>query len=377
MAAGQPEAIEVIAVGGNISQGIDLTSANDGSNRLFVIQQTGEIRIWDGNQTLPTPFLDLDPLTNGGGEQGLLGLVFHPDYETNGFFYVNYTDLAGDTVVARYQVSANPNIADAASAQTVLTFNQTAGNHNGGDMHFGADGMLYISSGDGGLNPFDSQDNATLLGNLLRIDVNSDDFPGNPDRNYAIPADNPLVGVSGAAPEIWVSGLRNPWRFSFDRLNGDLFIGDVGEDQWEEINWLAAGGVGGENFGWPCFEGDEVAFTGPQCQSPGAYVLPIIQLPHASPPANNCSVIGGYRYRGAQFTGMQGWYFYSDWCTGVLWAARDDGGGWQSFEVGSVSPFTVTGYAEDENGELFAVGGEQIFQIVSTPELIFEDGFES
>ncbi len=372
----QPDAINVVSVGGGLSQAIGLTNAGDGSNRLFIIQQTGQIRIWDGNSVLGTPFLDIDPITNGGGEQGLLGLAFHPDYSNNGFFYINYTNLAGDTVVARYSVSADANVADPNSAMMVLGFNQTAGNHNGGDMHFGPDGFLYISSGDGGGDWFDAQDFDTLLGNLLRIDVDTDDFPADSNANYGIPAGNPFVGVAGA-DEIWLTGLRNPWRFSFDRDNGDLFIGDVGEGAWEEVNYLPAGGIGGENFGWPCYEGPDV-FQTQNCQPMSAYEFPIAQLPHDPFPNNNCSVIGGFRYRGDDYIGMQGWYFYSDWCTGILWAAEPTtrGSGWNSFNVGTVFPFTTTGYGESEDGELYAVGGEQLFQITSTSTLIFNDGFE-
>lgn len=373
----QPAFIGTEDVANGFTSPVSVTHAGDGSNRLFVTQQGGQIKVVENGVHLSTPFLDVSAIITSGGEQGLLGLAFHPNYANNGFFYVNFTDVNGDTVVARYTVSGNDaNTADPTTAQTVLSFDQPFGAHNGGDLHFGpADGYLYISSGDGSGDPMASQDSSSLLGKILRIDVDGDDFPGDADKNYAIPADNPFVGTSGA-DEVWVSGLRNPWRFSFDRLNGDLFIGDVGEDSWEEFNWVSAGSAGGENFGWPCFEGAD--FSGIQgCQPSGPNELPIVALAHDQAGSNYCTAVGGYRYRGQQYPGLFGWYLFTDWCDGTYFAARPANGGWQTFDMGTlVGGFAVTGMGEDEQGELYAVAWSSLLKITGPGDLIFNDGFE-
>ena len=371
----QPPSVEVVQVANTLSQAIGATNAGDGSGRLFVVQKTGEIRVWDGTQVLATPFLDLSGLVTAVSEQGLLGLAFHPGYAANGLFYVNYIDLAENTVVAQYTASPpGSNTADPTSAVQVLTFQQPAPNHNAGDMHFGDDGYLYIASGDGGGAGAVAQDPTSLLGALLRIDVDRDDFPGDPGRNYAIPASNPFVGVAGAAEEIFLQGLRNPWRFSFDRANGDLFIGDVGEGAWEEVNWLPAASASSANLGWPCYEGpDPFNLTG--CGPIGTYDFPIASLPHDPAPNNHCSVIGGFRYRGSS-SALAGYYFFSDWCTGQLWAAWQDGtGAWSSQPILDIGGFSFTGFAEDEAGEIYIAGGFELLRI--SAELIFADGLES
>lgn len=381
-ASAQGYDVTPVLVTGNLdSSSIGLAASGDGSGRLFVVAQNGLIQIWDGAQVLVQPFLDVSLLVSDGGEQGLLGLAFHPDYATNGFFYVNYTDTSGDTVVARYSVSADPDLADSASAVEILTFTQPAPNHNAGDMHFGDDGYLYISTGDGGGDWCNSQDDSILLGKILRIDVDADDFPGDPDRNYAIPPDNPLVGVSGAAEEIWVMGLRNPWRFSFDRQNGDLFIGDVGEGTWEEFSRLPAGGQAGSNMGWPWFEGvaDFTTCTDPpgspfaDCDD-GPFTCPILDL-HRDDGA--CSGIGGYRYRGTQYPSLVGTYFYADWCQGRLWAGQEVDRGWTSHDLGDIGTFGPTGFGEGDDGELYFVNNFELRQITGSGPAIFVDGFES
>ena len=359
---------------------IGLASAGDGSGRLFAVVQSGLIQIWNGTSVLAQPFLDVSSLTNDGGERGLLGLAFHPNYSVNGYFFVYYTDLSGDSVIARYTVSGDPNVADSGSALRILGFPQTAGNHNGGDIHFGPDGYLYIASGDGGGNWCDAQDDGNLLGKLLRIDVDNDDFPADADANYAIPAGNPLVGVSGAREEIWTMGLRNPWRFSFDRLTGDVLIGDVGEGAWEEFDLLPAG-VGGLNMGWPWFEGEDT-FT--SCAEPSGgpftdcsdapFSCPFTALSHSTDSA--CSAIGGYRYRGPEYPGLAGLYFYTDWCGGIVKAAREELSGWVSYDV-STQGFGVTGFGEDDNGELYFVNSGTLYQITGEGFGIFSDGFES
>ncbi|MDA8020153.1 MAG: PQQ-dependent sugar dehydrogenase [Thermoanaerobaculia bacterium] len=363
------------------SSSIGVTHAGDGSGRLFVVDQDGLIQIWDGAQVLAQPFLNISSLTSDGGEQGLLGLAFHPQYETNGFFYVNYTDNSGDTVVARYSVSGNPDIADGGSALQILTFTQPATNHNAGDMHFGPDGYLYISSGDGGANWCNSQDDGNLLGKILRIDVDNDDFPGDAGRNYAIPAGNPFIGVSGAAEEIWVMGLRNPWRFSFDRATGDMFIGDVGEGDWEEFDYLPAGGQAGTNMGWPWFEGvDSLNSCSDPPGSPfadcddGPFTCPVLDL-HRDDGA--CSAIGGFRYRGSEYPSLRGTYFFADWCQGNLHAGVEDDGSWTSIDLGDIGAFGPTGFGEDESGELYYVNNFRLLQITGTGPALFTDGFES
>lgn len=378
----QPAFLDTEDIAGGFTSPVSVTHAGDGSDRLFVTQQGGQIKVVENGVHLTTPFLDISAIITAGGESGLLGLAFHPNYASIGYFFVNYTDLNGDTVVARYTVSAgDPNIANPASATPVLGFDQPFGAHNGGDLNFGPqDGYLYISSGDGGGDPMASQDLNSLLGKILRIDVDGDDFPGDPDRNYAIPADNPYAGVAGA-DEVWVSGLRNPWRFSFDRVNGDLFIGDVGEDSWEEFNRVPNTSTGGENFGWPCFEGgDYSGLAG--CDSNGPNELPFAALEHDQPGSNYCTAVGGYRYRGVEYGGLLGWYLFTDWCDGDFFAARQTGQGWEVHNMGElIGGFAVTSMGEDEAGELYAVAWSGLVKITgptqAPDDVIFITGFEA
>ncbi len=374
---GAQPTVETSVVASGFDGALGVTHAGDGSGRLFVIERVGRIKIWDGDFVMMNDFLDISALVRTQGEEGLLGLAFHPNYAENGLFYVSYSDLDGDSVIARYQASvADPDMADATSRLLILEVDQPpATNHKGGDLHFGPDGYLYWALGDGGYDFTTAQDATSPLGSLLRIDIDTDDFPGDPNRNYGIPAGNPFIGMPPNAPEIWNLGLRNPFRFSFDRATGDLLIGDVGEDTWEEVNFLTNAGSGGENFGWPCFEGtDEFTTTG--CAMASAYEFPVIQLPHGAAPNNNCSVIGGYRYRGTAYPNLGGWYFYSDWCTGALWAAQP-GTPWSTFNLGSIGSFTFLGFGENEAGELFIAGGFELLQITSPVALLFADGLES
>jgi len=377
-ASAQPPVDVEIVINGGLTSGVGVTHAGDGSGRLFVTQQEGTIMVWTGgNSVLPTPFLNLSTIVSDGGEQGLLGLAFHPDYSSNGLFFVNYTDQLGDTVVARYQVSAgDPNVANPASATTLMTFDQPFENHNGGDLHFGPDdGFLHISTGDGGAPAANSQDPTNLLGKILRIDVDGSPDPGEETcgltANYGIPNDNPLVGGAGDCDEIWSLGLRNPWRFSFDRETSDLWIGDVGAGDWEEVDFEPAGSSGGDNYGWPCYEGHEV---NDGCGEPEDFVFPIHVLPHPT----NCSVIGGFRYRGPEFPNLTGFYFFTDWCSGRLWAAEPAGGGaWTSHDLMDIGSFFYTGFGENEEGELFIAGSQAIARVVDPTNYIFIDGFES
>jgi glucose/arabinose dehydrogenase len=349
--------IELEQVVSGLTRPVAVANAGDGSGRLFIVQQSGEIRILSGGSILPTPFLDLSDIVNCCGERGLLGLAFHPDYATNGFFYVDYIDVDGNTVVARYEVSAkDPNIADPDSAQTVLTQVQPGPEHKAGQLAFGPDGYLYIALGDGGCC-FDPQRNGqnleTWLAKLLRVDVNGDDFPGDPDRNYAVPPDNPFVNDPDALDEIWAYGFRNPWRFSFDRTTGDLFIGDVGEAAWEEVSFQQASSNGGENYGWSVLEAAHCFHDEPpgNCNNflNGGSTLPILEYSHAS----GCAVISGYRYRGQAYPQLEGIYFYSDFCSGIISGAiPKDNGTWVSEELLDTG-FSPSAFGQDESGEVY------------------------
>ena len=324
---------------------IGIFNAGDGSQRLFIIEQKGLIRILKDGQLALQPFLDIqERIESGGFEQGLLGLAFHPRYVENGLFYVNYTDLGGDTVIARFQVSAeSPDLADPASELILLQVKQPYENHNGGGMAFGPDGFLYLGLGDGG-SAGDPQGNAqnltNLLGKLLRIDVDGAE-------PYVIPSDNPFA-QQGGMPEIWAYGLRNPWRFSFDRLTGDLYIGDVGQSAWEEINFLPAGDRGGVNFGWDFMEGNH-AYEG---TAPASLPLtgPVAEYSHDL----GCSVTGGVVYRGSALPAWYGIYLFSDFCSGNIWGLyRDAAGAWQQALL-YMSLGRITSFGEDEAGEVYA-----------------------
>ncbi|MFO7461920.1 MAG: PQQ-dependent sugar dehydrogenase [Desulfatiglandales bacterium] len=336
--------IQLTQVIAGLNNPVAITHAGDGSGRLFVTLQGGRILVHDGVQLLPEPFLDISSLITAGGERGLLSVAFHPNYLQNGFLYVNYTDLNGDTVVARYTVSADPNRVDAASALIVLQVFQPFANHNGGQLKFGTDGYLYIGLGDGGSGG-DPQNNAqtpnSLLGKMLRIDVDA----GSP---YAIPPDNPFVGVADARPEIWAFGLRNPWRFTFDRLTGDLWIADVGQNRFEEVNFQPAGSAGGENYGWRLMEGN-ACFDPPVGCNDGTLTLPVLEYDHSI----GCSVTGGYRYRGVVNPGMVGVYFYADFCTGRIWGATEGVGGTFTATELLDTDLSITTFGEDEEGEIY------------------------
>jgi len=321
---------------------VDIQDAGDGSGRLFIVERPGRIRILQDGQLLTEPFLDIrSQVESGGQEQGLLGLAFHPRYAENGYFYVNYIDRKDNTVIARFQASVeNPNRADASSEIRLLYVEQPYGNHNGGGLAFGPDGYLYIGLGDGG-SAGDPQGNGqsldTLLGKLLRIDVDNGE-------RYAIPLDNPYTN-GGGLPEIWAYGLRNPWRFSFDRQTGDLYIGDVGQGDWEEIDHLPAGTPGGVNFGWDYFEGNNTYEGDPP--DGVAFNKPIWEYYHSL----GCSVTGGFIYRG----GMQEWlgiYFYADFCNGNVSGLVKQNGTWEQrllFETG----LSISTFGQDETGEIY------------------------
>jgi glucose/arabinose dehydrogenase len=297
-----------------------------------------------GGNLVVEPFLDISSLVVAGGEQGLLGLAFHPDFDSNGKFYVNYTDRNGDTVVAEYRVhSANPDRADPTSARTLLRIDQPYANHNGGGVEFGPDGYLYIATGDGGSggDPMgNGQNRQTLLGKLLRIDVDATSGT----RPYGIPDDNPFVGQSDAHAEIWAYGLRNPWRFSFD--NGTLWIADVGQDELEEVN-RASADEGGINYGWNIMEGDQ-CFEASECDRSQ------LELPVATYGRDlGCSVTGGFVYRGREFQRMRGAYLFADFCTGIVFGLDADDTGRQEPVPLLESGASVSSFGLDERGELY------------------------
>jgi glucose/arabinose dehydrogenase len=323
---------------------LDIQNAGDGSGRLFIVEKRGRILVSKDNQLVPVPFLDIvGEVDSQHTEQGLLGLAFHPDYAKSGLFFVNYIDLNGNTVIARFHVSADdPNRADPAGEVDLLHVDQPYANHNGGGLAFGPDGYLYIGLGDGGSGGDPSgngQNLQTLLGKMLRIDVDHGE-------GYAIPSDNPFA-KGGGLPEIWAYGLRNPWRFSFDRLTGDLFIADVGQDAWEELDVIPAGTPGGMNFGWNYYEGNHPYKNQPPAGE--GFAFPVAEYSHAE----GCSVTGGYVYHGVALPEWQGIYFYGDYCSGTVWGlAKDDQGNWQAKNLFS-SAFQITTFGVDEAGEIY------------------------
>lgn len=399
------QGFSVKRVATTLARPVFLTAPPGDSARVFVVEQhTGQIRILRRNTWSldATPFLTISGLSTGS-EQGLLGLAFHPDYATNGFFYVNYTDP--NTKVVRYRVSANPDVANPASATPILSFSQPQANHNGGWMGFGLDRYLYIASGDGGgsddveaghtAGTGNAQDiTNNRLGKILRIDVDRDAFPNDAAENWAAPPDNPFVGVTGD-DEIWVYGLRNPWRAGFDRQTGDLYIGDVGQGACEEIDIQPASSAGGENYGWRLREGVvPTPSGGVGGQPPAGAINPFLDYPHSGagvcsgPPAafTGIAVTGGYVYRGP-VTSLRGRYFFADYGRGRLWSAIWNGSSPSTFngrnytgladhaddpayrpDAGTIG--TIASFGEDSDGNLYVLdlSGGEIFSLVSVPE---------
>jgi glucose/arabinose dehydrogenase len=333
-------------------------------SRLFVVQQGGIIKIVNQNgatgSLVSTAFLNVSSLISTGGERGLLGLAFHPQYATNGYFYINYTNTNGNTVIARYSVSTtNANVADATSGVTLMTINQPYANHNGGCLQFGPDGYLYIGMGDGG-SADDPQNRAQNknenLGKMLRLDVNVTTAP-----YYSSPSTNPYVGIAGN-DEIWAIGMRNPWKFTFNRLNGDLWIGDVGQNNIEEIDFVAAPQTPGLNFGWRCYEGNAAYIsTGGTCPAASGVTMPVAQYTHSE----GCSITGGYIYTGTVYPNFLNKYFFADYCNNRLGYVNtiNDAITYTPNFSGS-NNFTTFG--EDKDGELYVTGGSVIYKIVDT-----------
>ena len=350
--AGPPPDWPQIKLRGDLEMPVQITNAGDGSGRLFVVEQKGRIRVISDGVLLPTPFLDISERVSCCVEQGLLSVAFPPDYDENQHFYVNYTNTEGNTVIARYRLTSDPNVADPQSAEVILRIDQPHNIHNGGHMAFGPkDGYLYIGSGDGGAqgDPENlAQDPSTLLGKMLRIDVESGVSP------YTIPASNPFVQTAGYRGEIWALGLRNPWGFAFDKQTGDLYIGDVGFVEFEEVNYQPASSKGGENYGWVIYEGIHCKNPTP-CSLTGI-TQPVAEYPHSQ----GCAVIGGPVYRGTRSTSMQGVYFYADFCTGRIWGLRQIGDTWGSALLYD-APFRITAIGEDEDGNLYVTNYNEGF----------------
>lgn len=363
---GFTQTVELQSFGPSFSNPVEI--ANAGDNRLFIVEQAGIIKILNANGSVnSTPFLDISSLVGSGGERGLLGLTFAPDYATSGRFYVNYTDNTSttepNTIIARYTVSTNPDIAN--TTETILlTIKQPFDNHNGGKLAFAPDGFLYIATGDGGSggDPDDrAQNTSSLLGKLLRIDVSGS--------NYSIPGTNPFSssanGPNDPRPEIFAIGLRNPWKFSFDTANGDLWIADVGQNAFEEINKVTGSGTPGDNYGWRCYEGNNHVFnTSGNC--PSAFnetIAPVAEYAHVG---NGCSgsVTGGYVYRGSMFPSFIGKYFFADFCNQQIGILTDEGSGWSmAMQMPNIAR-RWTSFGEDNSGELYIVGGSNVYKIV-------------
>lgn len=347
--------LELVTTG--LTKPLYLTHAHD--QRIFIVQQKGQVLALESGQEKPTPFLDIQTRVGSqGNEQGLLSIAFHPDYQTNGFFYVNYTDLKGSTVIARYQVSTDPGRADEKSETILLTIPQPYANHNGGHILFGSDGYLYVGMGDGGAanDPHNhGQSLDTLLGKILRLDVNH----GVP---YGVPSDNPFINTPNTRPEIWSYGWRNPWRLAFDTETGDLYVADVGQNQYEEVHVELAGSQGGQNYGWRLMEASH-CFNPTTCNPAElGVVMPVAEYPHSQ----GCSVTGGYVYRGQKFPQLTGVYIYADYCTGTVWGLRHEAdGAWSQAKLLD-SGKIVSSFGLDSTGEMYLLDHRngEVWQVI-------------
>ncbi len=363
-----------VRIATGLARPLFVTYAPGDYERIFILEQhEARVRVLNlvTGTLLTQPFLDIDSIvTSTGNERGLLGLAFHPDYQNNRTFYLSYNDNSGTSIIARYTASANPDSAIATSRFNILTQTQPFENHNGGCIHFGPDGYLWIGLGDGGSGndpQGNGQNTNTLLGKMLRIDVNNTE----PPLNYAIPDDNPFVGVGGYREEIWSLGWRNPWRWSFDRLTGDLYIADVGQNAWEEVD-VEPASTSGRNYGWRCMEAYTcTGLTGCTCNSP-ALTLPVTAYDHG----DGCSITGGYVYRGCAIPELYGTYFYGDYCTDQIWSFRWNGANGTTDSTNWTAAFdppvgiveNVSSFGEDAYGELYIcdLNGGEIFKVVPT-----------
>ncbi len=340
-----------------LSRPVGYIDANDGSGRFFIVEQDGRILVSAGSDLLDTPFLDITGQLSTGSEQGLLGVALDPGFAENGRVFVSFTDSDGDSRIVRYTVSTDdPSLLDPGSAVTILSLDQPFQNHNGGNIVFGPDGYLYIGFGDGGGQgdpDSNAQNPGVFFAKILRIDVSGDQEP------YSIPADNPFIDDASFVPETFAWGFRNPWRFSFDRETGDLWIGDVGQNTIEEVDLIPTG-TSGQNFGWSELEGNE-CFNDPNCD-PSAYTAPVEQYTHDY----GCSVTGGFVYRGASIPDLAGTYLFADYCTGYLWGLTPNGDGTYTATDFLETGMNPSSFAQDASGELFILdlnGG--IYRIVA------------
>jgi glucose/arabinose dehydrogenase len=332
------------------------------ASRLFVVEKTGRIQVVENGQVQPAPFLDIvDRVGSKGNEQGLLSVAFPPNFDTSEVFYVDYTDLRGNTVVARYELMGrDPPQGDPNSEQKLLGIVQPASNHNGGQLQFGPDGYLYIGTGDGGRagDPWgNAQNPGVLLGKMLRIDVGGSD-------TYRIPSNNRFLDWPDARSEIWALGLRNPWRFSFDRATGDLYIADVGQNTYEEVNFQPAQSTGGENYGWNIMEGGHCFAPARECDSTGL-ILPVAEYDHKL----GCSVTGGYVYRGGRYPKMTGVYFFGDFCSGLIWGLRRRASGEWDMALLLESDVAISSFGQDGAGELYVLDYNDgtIYRLIAAP----------
>lgn len=350
----QPQLTLTPAITTGLSAPMQLVNAGDGSGRIFIVQKGGGIRVYDAAFAYLGDFLTVTGI-NSTGERGLLSMAFHPSYATNGFFYVYYTTTAGDLELARYHVSSNVNVADVSSKVVLLTIpHQTNTNHNGGQLHFGADGYLYLSTGDGGGAgdvPNNAQNTTVLLGKMLRLAVNASATAP----YYTIPAGNPYSN------EIYDLGLRNPYRWSFDRLSNDMWIGDVGQDSWEEINYRPAATTANVNYGWRCYEGN-ATYNTTGCSPASSYVFPVHTYASQDPAA---SITGGLVYRGTASPLLQGWYLSADFYSGIFYKILPDGAGGWTVSTQTLSPTGIVNFGETENGEAYAISntGNSVYNI--------------
>lgn len=383
---------------GGLTNPVHITNAGDGSSRLFVVEQIGRVRILQNSLLINTPFLDisdrvLSPASGGGTEQGLLNVAFPPGYGVSkSYFYVYYTRKDGNNQVSRFYLGADPDQADSTSEEPILLLNHPIySNHNGGQLAFGPDGYLYIGTGDGGGggDPLgNAQNSNSLLGKLLRIEVEPDystpassiynsflplsvqNGNGIAARSYSIPPDNPFINQSDYRQEIWALGLRNPWRFSLDQATGDLYIADVGQNSLEEVDFQASTSPGGENYGWNILEGNACYSPSTGCIPPINYVPPVAEYEHGINDSIGCSITGGFVYRGTANPAMQGIYFYGDYCTGVIWGLLYDSSQWQNTVLLSTGlNYAISSFGENESGELYLADRStgDIYTIIDTP----------
>lgn len=387
--------LSLVEIANGFDKPVELAFADENDSRLFVVENDGVIRIMDSSGVVnATPFLDIqDRVDHSSNEEGLLGLAFHPDYESNGRFFVQYTHTSGTRVtrISEFNITGNPDIADASSENILLTIDQHSSNHNAGGMHFSpVDGFLYVPMGDGGGagdTGNHAQNRTELLGKIVRIDVdegtgNSPDCVGSGSGDYSIPADNPFIdGSGGDCDEMWALGLRNPYRSGFDRQTGDLYIGDVGQGDYEEIDFQAFDSTGGQNYGWRCYEGNE-PFNTTGCLPIGNYTFPVFVVDR-DVFSSDCSIIGGRVYRGDVYPLMVGRYFTGDYCSGNFYVLTPDGkGGWASEAHIDLSPFGTAAISDGADGEIYVVNESngRIYHLQEATTgfpLEFDDGFEN